>query len=64
MDAKLIVEQLDTRDIAERLEALEAERKALMILSRAAKARERAIARRSSRTERLSDPNQLEAANR
>jgi len=41
MNAQTILDQLNAREIAERLEQIDAERKALLTLLRAAKQRER-----------------------
>ncbi len=50
MNATALLEKLNTRDIAERIAHLTAERKAMMTLLRAARARERAQRTAKSRT--------------
>ena len=51
-NAVSILQQLDSGEISERLTELNGERKALMTLLRAAKARERSIATRKSGPQR------------
>jgi hypothetical protein len=50
-DPAALVGQLDSAAIRSRMDALDAERKALVVLHRAALARERALARRRERQE-------------